>query len=749
MSKPKDTPETTDRVFEDVQPPIGWDDKSLQQMLEETEQRTAETGRYAGLDELSMKEENPFKYEQLFSQLRGALVSARETAMHVSASPIVREIGELCFQVYTPEGDCVGLSTGIIVHVHTGSLAIKYMIEEDYENGRGIQPGDIFCNNDNDLGNVHTTDVHTIVPVFHEGELIAWVDGVTHQVDIGGMTRGHDQLASTTRYEDGLYATCEKIGEEDEIYQDWRDRAQRSVRTPMYWDLDEKCRLAGCHMVREAVMDMVDDVGSDTFKQFMREAVEEGRQTLNSRVEERLFPGTYRDASFMPVPFEDEAWKPSAKQNMINHLPVEVQIDGDGGIEFDMEGASPPGPHPYNCAEGAMEGGLWVSLTQCLLHDGKVNDGSYIAVDTNYPEGSIVNPQDPSLSYHTSWGSLMPTYNAFWKNISRGFFARGFREEVVTGYSETGDPVQGGGKYEPTDEYFPVSPFEHSCQGLGASAVRDGLDHGYAMWNPESDMGDVEEWELIEWGLPYLSRQVKPDTAGHGKYRGGSGWEGIRVVQDSSDVSLYKHVVPGVGFTTSGMSGGYPNATNYSLRAHDTDLAERFENQQPYPTGDSPPGTFDEDIEGEIKRSTKGLYFPEEFENYDLLHYQMGGGPGYGDPLDRPIEKLKEDIEEGFYTPETVERVYGVVGTLDEHDREFTVDEEATEQAREKLRQERREETVDFEEFYAAERERVRDGEISEPAEWMFSGVFDISEEWADSFREFWDLEDDFTFEQE
>jgi len=749
MSKSDDISETTDRTFEEVQPPIGWDDKTLHKMLEETEQRTAETGRYAGLDELSMKEENPFKYEQLFSQLRGALVSARETAMHVSASPIVREIGELCFQVYTPEGDCVGLSTGIIVHVHTGSLAIKYMIEEDYEHDRGIQPGDVFCNNDNDLGNVHTTDVHTIIPVFHDDELIAWVDGVTHQVDIGGMTRGHDQLASTTRYEDGLYATCEKIGEEDDIYQDWRDRAQRSVRTPMYWDLDEKCRLAGCHMVREAVMDMVDDVGTDTFKQFMREAVEEGRQTLNSRVEERLFPGTYRDASFMPVPFEDEAWKPSAKQNMINHLPVEVRIDENGGIEFDMEGASPPGSHPYNCAEGAMEGGLWVSLTQCLLHDGKVNDGSYIAVDTNYPEGSIVNPQDPSLSYHTSWGSLMPTYNAFWKNISRGFFARGFREEIVTGYSETGDPVQGGGKYEPTGEYFPVSPFEHSCQGLGASAVRDGLDYGYAMWNPESDMGDVEEWELIEWGLPYLSRQVKPDTAGHGKYRGGSGWEGIRVVQDSSDVSLYKHVVPGVGFTTSGMSGGYPNATNYSLRAHDTDLAERFENQQPYPTGDSPPGEFDEDIEGDIERSTEGLYFPEEFENYDLLHYQMGGGPGYGDPLDRSIEKLKEDIEEGFYTPEVVERVYGVLGTFDEDNREFTVDESATDQAREKLQAKRREETVDFQEFYETERERVREGDISEPAEWMFAGVFDLSEEWADYFREFWDLDDDFTFEQE
>ena len=748
MSKPAD-----DRIreaeYERVDPPIGWDGQTLREMLDTSEEYIEETGRYYGIDELEMKSEQPFEYEQLFSQLRGALVSARETALHVSASPIVREIGELCFQVYTPEGDCVALSTGIIVHVHTGSLAIKYMIEQDYEHDRGIQPGDIFCNNDNDLGNVHTTDVHTYIPVFHDGELIAWVDGVTHQVDIGGMTRGHDQLASTTRFEDGLYATCEKIGENDRIYQDWRDRAQRSVRTPMYWDLDEKCRLSGCHMIREALREMIDDVGVDRFKQFMREAVEEGRQTLHSRVEERLFPGTYRDASFMPVPFEDEAWKPSAQQNMLNHLPVEIEIDDEGGLRFDMEGASPPGPHPYNCAEGAMEGGLWVSLTQCLLHDGKVNDGSYLAVETNYPDGSIVNPQDSSLSYHTSWGSLMPTYNALWKNVSRAFFARGFREEVVTGYSETGDPLQGGGFHEPMNDYFPVSPFEHSCQGLGASAVRDGLDWGYAMWNPESDMGDVEEWELIEWGLPYLARSVKPDTAGHGKYRGGSGWEGIRTVMDSTDVSLYKHVVPGVGFTTSGMSGGYPNSLNYSLRAHDTDLLERVEEQLPYPVGDSPPGTFDEDIKGEIRRDTKGLYFPEEFENYDLVHYQMGGGPGYGDPLDRPTELLVEDIEEGIYTPEIVEKVYGVVGSFDEEAREFTVDEEATEQRREEIREKRREESEPYEAFHERERERVVDGEVSEPAKWMYEGVFDQSDEWEQFFKEFWDLDDGFRFETE
>ena len=746
--QPEPTRGTADEERERVEPPIGWDGQTLQEMLDESEQYLEDTDQYYGLDSLELKEEEPFRYERMFARLRGALVNARETALHISASAIVREIGELAFQLYTPEGDCIATSTGIIVHVHTGSLAIKYMIEEDYEHERSIQPGDIFCNNDNDIGNVHTADVHTIVPIFYDGELIAWADGVTHEVDIGGSTRGHDQVSSTTRYEDGLYATCEKIGENDEVYQDWRDRAQRGTRTPMFWDLDEKCRLAGCHMIREALLDMVDEVGVDSYKQFAREAIEEGRQTLESRVRERLFPGTYRDASFMPVPFKEEGWNPVSQKDMLNHLPVEMEVDAEGGLELDMTGASPPGPHPYNCAEGSMQGGLWVSLTQCLLHDGKVNDGSYFAVDANFPEGSVVNPEDPSYSYHTSWGSIMPTYQAVWKNISRGFYARGYREEVNTGYSESGDTIQGGGFREATEEYFPVAPFDLSCQGMGASAVRDGLDYAYTMWNPETDMGDIEEWELIEQGLPFLSRHIKPNTAGHGKYRGGAGWETLRVVDQSYDVSVYKHVRPGVTNSTSGMHGGYPQATNYSVRVHDTDLADQFEDAE-YPTSDKVPGDLDEDVDGDIVRTERGLYFPTTFENHDLVYYHMGGGPGYGDPLDRSFELLKEDVEKEIYTPDVVERVYGVVGELDEEEREFEIDDEATEERRDEIRAQRREESQPVRSFIDEERERLQEGDLSEPVRWMYSGVFDRDDAWADEFREFWDLPEDFTIDME
>jgi N-methylhydantoinase B/acetone carboxylase alpha subunit len=268
------------------------------------------------------------------------------------------------------------------------------------------------------------------------------------------------------------------------------------------------------------------------------------------------------------------------------------------------------------------------------------------------------------------------------------------------------------------------------------------------MWNPETDMGDIEEWELLEQGAPFLSRHIKPNTAGHGKYRGGSGWETLRVIDESFDVSAYKHVRPGVTNSTSGMHGGYPQAANYSVRVHDTDLDERFE-EADYPVSDRLPGDLDEQVDGDVVRTERGVYFPTTFENHDLLYYHMGGGPGYGDPLDRPIEALVEDLEDEVYTPDVVERVYGVVGELDEADREFTVDEEATEQRREAIREERERESRSVESFVEEERERLQDGDLSYPVRWMYSGVFDRDSEWVEAFREFWDLPEDFEIEVE
>jgi len=164
--------------------------KSLKQMLSESEGVFAETGHYCGVENLTLKEENPIKFEVFNSRLLAAVLAAREAVKSISASPGIREVGELLFSLFTPEGDNIVFSTGIMTHVCTTGCAIKWMIENDYEDDPQISEGDVFMNNDCRIGNIHPADPQTIVPLFWEGEIIGWAAGVAHQLEIGGVVPG-------------------------------------------------------------------------------------------------------------------------------------------------------------------------------------------------------------------------------------------------------------------------------------------------------------------------------------------------------------------------------------------------------------------------------------------------------------------------------------------------------------------------------------------------------------------------------
>jgi N-methylhydantoinase B/acetone carboxylase alpha subunit len=612
---------------------IGHQGKTLLQMLHESEERFKRTGCYQGLQSLTLKESDPMGFEKSFSKLRGALVSARETAMRISASPIVRNIGELCFSLYTPEGDSICLSTGIIVHVHTMSEAVKYMIRKNYEEEPGIHHGDIFCNNDAAIGDIHTADVATIVPLFWERELIGWAAGVTHQVDIGASVQGHDPVQTQNRFEDGYCIPCEKIGENDKVYKTHRLRSQSAVRTPMFWDLDEKARVAGCHMIRHAVERFVSEVGIDHYRRFAHEAVEESRRIFRARVRERLLPGVYKAASFSEVAFAEtpEGRVERARVDQLMHAPVELTITPEGDFKMSMEGASPYGQHPFNASLAGMQGALWVLLSQMLFFDGRVNDGAYFAVEHHFPPGSWCNPEDPLVAYGTAWGFLIPSYTGLFRNMARAFYARGYREEVVCGYGFTGDASQGGGVLE-NGLYFPLAAFDLSSVGMGAGAIRDGLDYGYAVWNPECDLGDVEVWESMELGMPWLGRGVMPDTAGFGKYRGATAWENIRLVSGVKGAMLHYVVRPdGLVFHGGGIMGGYPHATGHRLYYHDTNFSEVISKKQPYPvsTGSIGPENcaFDRMLKGTAYRSERSHTLGRFLRNDDLMHNPMSGSP--------------------------------------------------------------------------------------------------------------------------
>jgi N-methylhydantoinase B len=706
---------------------IGWDGKRLDEMLATSERLFAETGSYYGLaGALALKDSEPIEYEKLFSRLRGGLVSARETALNISASPIVRELGELCFALYTPEGDSVALSTGIIVHVHTMSDAIKYMVRNGWEDNPKIRPGDIFANNDPVIGDVHNADVQTFVPIFWEGELVAWAGGVTHVLDIGASTPGGVPVGPTNRLDDGIDLPCMKIGEDDELAQWHLIRCQKQTRAPMYYLLDERTRLAGCHMIREAVERVILEEGIDRFKQFSREVIEEGRRSFKSRIVEMTVPGRYRAASFQDITYADKVQLPArARRDFVMHAPFEVRIGGDGDYALDLDGASAWGWHSMNCTPSGMQGAIWVMFTQTLICNDKVNDGAYFAVETNFPEGSVANLGDAEGSTGIAWAFLQPAFTGYPRTLSRALQARGFIEEVIGAYSVSGNVIQGGG----VDQYgnsSAIMNFEIAAQGMGAKYVLDGTDTCAAMFNPEGDAGDIEMWELI-CPMIYLSRRIKPNTAGPGRHRGGSSFESLHMIWNTPFWEL-QNLGTSRLFTSQGIFGGYPGSVAYIHNIRDNNLRELAEAGAAYPVADGP---FSElalkAISGERELKLDNFTLLEPVAEGDLYHSVMKGAAGLGDPLERSVEAVGRDVAEGHIEAGFADAVYAVSD-------------------RDAARARRLERARPAREWWASERERVLAGDLIGPVKVGYEESIKLSPRWAAEFRGFWDLPEDFSF---
>ncbi|MEI3613941.1 hydantoinase B/oxoprolinase family protein [Pseudogracilibacillus sp. SO30301A] len=722
--------------------PIGWDGKTLKEMRAEMTKVSNETGHYAGLKELTFKESDPIRFEKIFSKLRGGVVHARETAKKVAASPIVEQEGELCFSLYTPEADSIVTSTGIIIHVGTMGAAIKFMIENDYENNPEINDGDIFCNNDNHVGNVHTCDVHTLVPIFWEGELLGWVGGVTHVIDTGAAGPGSMPMGPVQRYDDGYQVTCRKVGEDDVLSKDWLLESTRSVRGETYWTLDEKTRVAGCHMIRDLVLGVIEEEGVEDYKKFIREIIEDGRRGFVNQVKSMTIPGKYRGVSFIDVPFEGLDLPKFAQTNSIIHTPSEITIHKDGHLEIDFEGSSRWGWHPFNATPVSITSGIWVMLSQTLNPNDRINDGAYYASEFGIPLGSWFNPDDIRSAHSNTWHGLVAGWTPLWRGLSRSYWGRGFLEEINAGNAHTSNWLQGGG-IDHHGNLSALNSFESAACGVGASAVKDGISHSAALWNPEGDMGDMEIWEILE-PLVYLGREILPGSGGAGKYRGGNGWQSLRLGWGAKEWTM---LVAGAGAmaTDCGLMGGYPGAAGYRFTAYDTDLKERIDKKLPLPLGgDTDPDNpmYEKNMNAKrLYRDRQAVTTQEEFGDYDVIMNYLRGGPGFGDPLDRNPKEVESDLNERYILLRYAEGVYGCAFT--EKDGEYTIDVKATEEKRKQIRKERLERSVPTKEWMEDEKQSILQKDASKQVQLMYAESFALSEKFTDEFKEFWNIDND------
>lgn len=197
------------------------------------------------------------------------------------------------------------------------------------------------------------------------------------------------------------------------------------------------------------------------------------------------------------------------------------------------------------------------------------------------------------------------------------------------------------------------------------------------------------------------------------------------------------------------MHGGYPQPTAYRLIAKNTNLKEIFENQQDYPLWDPDPanGEFERLLKGDIIRRPYAQMYPISLDNYDMFHWCMSGGPGYGDPLERIVKSVEQNLNDGIYTGEKVNYIYGVVAKFNNEKEEWIIDEKATQERRKEILNERKEKSMTFEEFWEKERNKIVENQLIKPVKRMYKESLELSDKWKKNFLEFWNLPEDFTVE--
>lgn len=726
------------------EPPAAASAFPLRDQLEASEAAFAATGRYQGLDELPIVAAQPMELERFHSRLVSTVIATRETVKHIAASPGTREIGEFVISLYTPEGDAIALSTGIMVHVHTLSEFIKFMIRDGYEQNPKIRPGDVFENNESWAGGVHTADVQTVIPIFYGDKLVGWVGSVTHELDVGSAEGGSMVCMSPERYHEGLHISAEKIGENDEIRHDYFNRLKWNLRMADWWILDTKSKLAGMLMVRDTVVKLIDEVGTDFYQQATRELIEDSRRSFLRRIRRVLVPGRYKLIGYNFFQWAQESFvHPFARRDMGQVVPLEVTVAGYGQLITDFEGASRADFHPYNATPSGVNGALWVSITQMLAYDGKVNDGPYHAVVQKFSKGSVLDTDYAGSSTSSSWWTTIPLYSGFMRLLSHGLFARGFLEEVMQG---TPTQVPNFAGMDALGRPIAVTNFEIAGGSSGAKALWDGIDCGHQIWNPEAGQSDAEIWELA---LPklYLARSLVPNHHGMGRFRGGNTWESAFVLHNTSMLS---YIIAGTdqgGIShQKGMFGGYPAPGPRYFWARGTDLKGRIAaNGSPLPRTmrDIEASLTDGRLASEDYRFNNGPLWSPSMADGDLCGYYVTGGAGYGDPLEREPHRAVSDLEMGIVDPGYLAKVYGIIarpradaaaGT------DWDVDESATDAVREDIRRQRLEQSVPFAQWWQAERAAAAAPQVPYVLDDMYAKSAALSDKLVRQYTEFWQI---------
>jgi acetone carboxylase alpha subunit len=724
----------------------------LKDRLRANDEAFAKTGHLFGLSKLARKESDPGTYEAVWHILSNLCNAAWSVGCKVSSSPIAAEGGDALWALHTPTGEAICISRGITAHPGLLADMIRYLIDLGYEDYPGFHQGDLFENNDPHYGGIHAPDFDMAMPLFYGDELVAWASCVSHVSDCGSVTPGSIGFLNPDCYSDGLAISMEKVGEKDQFYPWYDMRIKSRTRTPDWVLGDARGRLAGCITIRDKLTEVIDKYGLDFFRDAAQEYVEDSRRYAVGRVKTQTVPGRIRKSQFKDLAMKGKRVL-LGKQDLdcLFNLPMELEIEADANVRISLRGASGTVPFGQNISPTALQSGLLMGYSHIIGFD-MFNSGPKAAWDVEPPPaGSWANPfeKDYSASSGVAWAPAVMWLSSLYEVFGRLFQSRGFVEEMAAGAATTMTAEFAGTNQ--MGVYVAGLTLEQACNGSPARGFTDGENSAWCIYTPNADFGNAEIAELY-YPILFLGRNIEPDSAGYGRFRGGLGHTAVWMVHNTAGIE-YQCGCAGIRSKTianHGMYGAYPSVPDRPSYAHDTNLRELIAEQKPllHERGDPEnPNVARVVVARELETSAIAPFVtPEPLQDYDLIVHPISGAQSMGDPIERDPKAVEDDLDKGWVRARVAEQIHGVVARPNGSSA-MSVDEAATEKRRAEIREERKRRAVPFKQWWSQEKQKVAARENMDPAVLtMWRTSMELSPDYGAELRAFWDLPEDFEF---
>ncbi len=604
---------------------------------------------------------------------------AYQTFSRMGISPMI-EAGDAAVGIYTRQGDLAVGIMGTQLHLINASIGIKWMMRHFYEEPSvGVHEGDMFYANDPLYGGIHAPDQLLFMPVFWEGDLIAWVAAASHETETGASEPGGNPPSAKSRYDEGMILSPIKVAENYRLKADLMEMMENRVRDPRMQTLDLKARAAACTILERRLHETLRRKGSQFLLGSLRRMIDEGVSAARQKLAQ-MHDGVYRCDLFLE----------NAGENKYGLIRCRVEVDKRGDkCTLRFYGSPRIIEGNFNMFPHMMVAMFACYLFQFFFWELPATTGYYEPFTFEFQDGSffMADPEDAtSLGVATHAQVQTGVQNC----MEKMKFGSPFHDYVCAGWPGTSNVVAVAGLDRLGQPFAAWDQGIANGVGIGARWDRDGIDTAGFMWCAIGEFLDSEQIEHNYPILPIFRSLYWKDAAGYGKFRGG---RSINAMYRVHGVPALVGVAQG-GFSgrpiSPGLMGGYPSrptATAFIRRHNLDELIARGE----------APQNIEEAARGivgewSVKHSNSGV---EMLSDGDVFITCAPSGPGFGDVLDRDPELVVQDVRDSTISHRTAKDIFKVVYREDN----FVVDVQATDAARTAERRARVERARPYEEW--------------------------------------------------